>query len=231
MAFLLHIETSSPVCSVAISKDEKLLAIRESFEDKSHAALLTLFIEELFKETQLSAHQLNAICVSKGPGSYTGLRIGVSTAKGICYAAEKPLIAIESLEALAAGFLKKNVFTEKEFLLCPMMDARRMEVYTAVYNQKMNLIEKTNAKIIDEHSFQDILDDNIVYFFGDGSEKCKSTIQHKNARFVPNITNSSEYMISLAIAKYNKQKFEDIAYFEPFYLKDFVAIKSKKKLF
>jgi len=234
MAYILHIETASITCSVAISVNEKLLALRESYVDKSHAALVTVFIQELFEETGLKPADLDAISVSMGPGSYTGLRIGVSSAKGLAYGLGKPLIAVNTLKAMAWGLVNTpDLYVNdsgKEFYLSPMIDARRMEVYTSLFDPDLNTIKEVSAEIIDELSFQAFLDEKPVFFFGNGAEKCKDIIQHKNARFIPGFHNSSKYMVSLAYRSYQLKNFEDIAYFEPFYLKDFIATIPKNKI-
>jgi tRNA threonylcarbamoyladenosine biosynthesis protein TsaB len=168
--------------------------------------------------------------VSKGPGSFTGLRIGVSAAKGLCYALAKPLIAINSLEAMAAGTLHHpSAIIHQPFLLCPMIDARRMEVYCAIYDGQLNEIKMTSADIIDPCSFSDLLQKNKILFFGDGSGKCKNMITHANAIFIEGIHPSAEYMLPLAEKLCAEKRFEDVAYFEPFYLKDFLDTKTLSK--
>lgn len=231
MAFLLNIETSSPVCSVALAKDGKIIASREDFDGKSHASLLTVFIDEVLKESGTDIQSLDAISVSKGPGSYTGLRIGVSAVKGICFGIQKPLIAISTLQALANGILMKNLNTTNASLLCPLIDARRMEVYSAIFDNNLVQQRDIKAEIIDENSFSNILEKKPILLFGDGSEKCKEKIRHKNAIFIDNIISSAEYMVSLSEDAYKLKQFEDVAYFEPFYLKDFVATIPKRKVF
>lgn len=234
MINILHIETASPTCSVAISKDKKLLAIRESHVDKSHAALVTVFIKELFEETGIKASGLDAVSVSMGPGSYTGLRIGVSTAKGLAYGTGKPLIAVNTLKAMAWGLIHDPEWSsglfENDHYLSPMIDARRMEVYTSLFDPDLNIIRDISAEIIEEDSFANFLDEKPVYFFGSGADKCKDIIQHENARFIPDFYNSSKFMITPAYESYRQNKFEDVAYFEPFYLKDFIATIPKNKI-
>lgn len=228
MTYILNIETATHICSISLSKDGKTIDLVESFEDKTHAELLTVFIEKILIRNKISTSDLSAIAVSEGPGSYTGLRIGVSVAKGLCYGLKIPLISIPTLLAMAKGAketLKENA------LLCPMIDARRMEVYTSIYDQKLNTVEDIHAKIINTDSFSDILDKQKVLFFGTGSEKCKSNIQHKNALFLDNSFISAKHMSSLSFNKFQNQDFEDVAYFEPFYLKEFHAIRSNKKYF
>ncbi len=228
MTYILNIETATHICSISLSKNGKTIDLIESFEDKTHAELLTVFIEKILIQNKINTSDLSAIAVSEGPGSYTGLRIGASVAKGLCYGLKIPLISIPTLLAMAKGAKE----TQKEdALLCPMIDARRMEVYTSIYDQQLNTIEDVHAKIIDEDSFLDILAKQKVLFFGTGSEKCKSSIQHNNAIFVDQACISANNMSSLSFEKFENNNFEDIAYFEPFYLKEFQAIKSNKKYF
>lgn len=228
MSTILQIETATPVCSVALSVDGKTIAIKELQAKNIHAASLTLFIEEVMQFASLAYTDLDAIAVSKGPGSYTGLRIGVSTAKGLCFALDKPLIAINTLQMMGSGFL----LTKPDFdgLICPMIDARRMEVFTAVYDQRLNGIEATQAKIIDGQSFELLLKNHRIAFFGDGAGKCKETVVSTNAQFYDENFNSANYMSNLAHEAFVNNNFEDVAYFEPFYLKDFVFTIPKKKV-
>jgi len=223
---ILHIETSTELCSVALSNETDCLAVRENIEGRNHAALLTLFIEELLFLHDISVKQLDAIAVSSGPGSYTGLRIGVSAAKGLCYGANIPLIAVPTLQAMSIGFVQQfdvPVRGQAPPLLCPMIDARRMEVYTALFDKEGQQIEKTTAEIITEQSFFSWLDKRQIYFFGNGATKCRSIIKHPNAIFSEYFTHSARYMIKPALQAYNEKQFVDVAYFEPFYLKDFIA--------
>jgi len=230
MARILSIETSSYVCSVALAKEGKTIAIKESKEDKSHATLLTKFIEEILQENSFSVNDLDAVAVSKGPGSYTGLRIGVSTAKGICFGADIPLISVCSLQSMANGVLNENSSLNNSILLCPMIDARRMEVYTAIYDTDLNEKMKITASIIDENSFKEELKENEVLFFGNGAQKCKSHIDSINAFFIDHFDPSARYMIQLAEEAFSNSNFENTAYFEPFYLKDFIPTTPKKNL-
>jgi tRNA threonylcarbamoyladenosine biosynthesis protein TsaB len=244
MAIILNIETATTVCSVSLAKDTELLSLKEINGDYSHAENLTLFIEDVCKQANVKLSDVDAIAVSKGPGSYTGLRIGVSTAKGLCYSLEKPLIAINTLQHLADGL--PSHFTSRmseqpqdvskfsfsisalPILYCPMIDARRMEVYCALYDSAGNEIRQTTAKIIDEHSFSDLFEKNQLFFFGDGATKCKEVLsKNKNAIFIDNIVPSAKDMIRLSSKAFGEKQFEDVAYFEPFYLKDFVAGKKK----
>lgn len=231
MATIINIDTSTEVCSVSLSKDGNLIGLKENKDGLKHAQLVTLYIQDLLKEANLEIKNVDAIAVSKGPGSYTGLRIGVSTAKGICYGAQIPLIAIETLQTLTEGAINSIEQPNEDAWFCPMIDARRMEVYNAFYDINNNKTVEIAATIIDDESFKDVLDERTVYFFGNGSEKCKETIKHPNAIFIDNISNSALNMITLAHKAFNNQSFEDVAYFEPFYLKDFVATTPKKKMF
>ncbi len=228
MSIILQIETATQVCSAAISIDGKTIALKEEAAQNIHASKLTLFIDEVMKRANLGYRDLEAIAVSKGPGSYTGLRIGVSTAKGLCFALDKPLIGINTLQMMANGFLIEN--PNHGGMICPMIDARRMEVFTSVYNNQLREIEPIHAKIVDDKSFILELDTNFVMFVGDGSEKCKSVLVHQNAHFSTENFNSAHYMSNLAHQAFEQQDFEDVAYFEPFYLKDFVFTTPKKKV-
>ncbi|UKJ06628.1 tRNA (adenosine(37)-N6)-threonylcarbamoyltransferase complex dimerization subunit type 1 TsaB [Solitalea lacus] len=228
MALILSIETATACCSVALSNKNELIGFKEESSPNIHASSLTVFIENILSTAGLSASDLDAVAVSMGPGSYTGLRIGISTAKGLCYALNKPLIAVNTLKAMAKGFKDDNLAIDGSALLCPMIDARRMEVFTAIYDQDLNEVLQTNASIINESSFADVLTNHKVMFFGNGAEKCKNTLQSTNAVFVNESYNSARYIAPLAYEKYLQQSFENVAYFEPFYLKDFVGTQSKK---
>jgi len=226
----LAIETATPVCSVAIIEDNNVLSLKESNEPNAHSKVLTVFIQEILKAFSMDVKDLDAVVVSKGPGSYTGLRIGVSSAKGLCYAGDVPLISINTLQSMAYGvILNKEIKIGESALLCPMIDARRMEVYSSLYDAKGNKVRETKAEIIDESSFQDYLEKGEVLFFGDGAEKCKETITHPNARFIEDFNVSAAHMALQINNKFQKQEFEDVAYFEPFYLKDFIAGAPKVK--
>lgn len=236
MALLLNIETSTAVCSVALGKDGKLLALKETREGMKHATHLTCFIENILKENDITPADLDGVAISMGPGSYTGLRIGVSTAKGICFGSNLPLIAINTLQAMTKPLLMKQeiqsrIQNPKEALFCPMIDARRMEVYTALFNQQNEMVKEISADIIDENSFAEELAECEIVFFGDGSGKCNEVIKNKNGIFIDNITPSAIGMVELAEQKFRNQEYVDVAYFEPFYLKDFVATTSKKDIF
>jgi len=224
MSLLLQIETATTACSVALVQKGEVLAVKELNERNIHAEVITVFIEELFTQTQKTYAELDAIAVSSGPGSYTGLRIGVSTAKGLCYGLDKPLIAVETLQAMADGMAAS--ISDKELLLCPMIDARRMEVYTALFDAEGNRIQPTSAEIIDENSYTELLSTRKILFFGDGAAKCREVLgKHANASFDIEFANSAVYLTHGAIATFNNQAFEDVAYYEPFYLKDFIAGK------
>ncbi len=236
MALLLHIETSTAVCSVALGKDGDLLALKETKEGMKHATHLTVFINNILKENNYTPTDLDGVVISMGPGSYTGLRIGVSTAKGICYGANLPLIATNTLQAMTKPLLdNKDILSQlskpEQAYYCPMIDARRMEVYTAFFNNKNELVREISADIIDESSYSKELSKREIVFFGDGASKCKGMIKSKNGIFIDSITPSAIGMIELAETKFQNKEFEDVAYFEPFYLKDFVATTSKKNIF
>lgn len=228
MATILQIETATHVCSVAIAVNGETIALKEEAAQNIHASSLTLFIEEVMQSANLKFTDLDAIAVSKGPGSYTGLRIGVSTAKGLCFALDKPLIGIDTLKMMANGFL--NQHPNYGGLICPMIDARRMEVFTAVYDNHLHQVETVHAKIVDEKSFILELDSNYLTFIGDGAAKCAPVLAHQNAHFSDVNFNSSANMSQLAHTAFESGNFEDVAYFEPFYLKDFVFTTPKKKV-
>lgn len=224
---ILHIETSTNVCSVALTKNGESIFSIYNAEGQNHAAMLSPFIQKAIDRANELQLTIEAIAVSEGPGSYTGLRIGVSTAKGLCYGYDVPLIAIDTLEILCMQVIK-NQTIEKNALFCPMIDARRMEVYTAFYSTKIEKLSPTSAEIISENSFSEMLEKHIIYFFGNGSDKCKSIISHPNARFINEIVPLAENMISPAECKYKNKEFADVAYFEPLYLKEFQTTTSKK---
>ncbi len=245
---ILCLETSTAVCSVALVKDGKVIALRESLDGQNHAEKITIFIDEVMKEANVSYRDLDAVATSMGPGSYTGLRIGVSTAKGLCYAMEKPLIAVDTLAAMAYGFkdykttrlqdYKEVAETQSsefkvqssESILCPMIDARRMEVYSAFFNDKMERVSETNAIIIDENSFMDVKQNNHLYLFGDGADKLASLFENdENITVVEKFHCSAAYMAELADKAFKNNDFVDTAYFEPFYLKNFVPGMPKVK--
>ena len=222
--FLLSIETSTTNCSVSISKNGKTIAAKEDNNAKySHAESLHVFIEELLNNNSISLQQLSGIIISKGPGSYTGLRIGVSTAKGLCYVLNIPLIAVNTLHSLA-----HRITTKSNCYIIPMLDARRMEVYTTVIDQNYNLIEDTSALVLNENSYIDFLNEKHCIFIGNGVAKFQKICNHTNASFKIQEFPSAIELNAIGFAKFKNKEFEDVAYFEPFYLKDFIAIKSKK---
>ncbi|WP_405380459.1 tRNA (adenosine(37)-N6)-threonylcarbamoyltransferase complex dimerization subunit type 1 TsaB [Maribacter sp. LLG6340-A2] len=224
MGLILNLETSSTNCSVSIARNGKILAIRElNSANYSHAEKLHVFIEEVTQEACLKMEDLEAVAVSKGPGSYTGLRIGVSAAKGLCYALGIPLISIATLASMASQIVDR----QNNMVIIPVLDARRMEVYSAVFDHEMNQIRETKAEIIDEHSFQDFLVEKQVHFVGSGAEKIKEVISTGSSLFHTDVVPSSKEMATLSFKKYKEQQFEDVAYFEPYYLKDFV-LQTKK---
>ncbi len=222
MALILNIETSTTNCSVSLSKEGETLLLKEDYNNNySHAERLHLYIDEVLTQGEVSLNNLDAIAISKGPGSYTGLRIGVSAAKGLCFSSEKPLISVATLEALA------HQVSINKGVIVPMLDARRMEVYSAVFNSEYDQIRDTQAQILEEDSFIEYLEKGKVYFVGNGVKKTKELIKHPNAVFIDNKLPSAKEMSLLAYNKYKKNDIEDVAYFEPFYLKDFIALKPK----
>ena len=237
MAIILNIETSTRVCSVALSIDGAVINSMESNDEKSHAKHLTLFIDEVLKKSETNFQQLNAISISKGPGSYTGLRIGVSAAKGLCYALDKPLIAVNTLQLMSCGMIrvvksgKVNISGFDDSVLVPMIDARRMEVYTAFFYSDAKKMGEVKAEIINDKSFNEILQTRKLVCFGDGAQKAQDVIKNPNFIFIDNIYPSAIDMANLSEMAYNSNKFENAAYFEPFYLKDFVATIPKKNIF
>ena len=234
MALILNIESSTEVCSVSLSRNGEILQILENVSGQNHSMLMTVFIEQIFKETSLQMSQLEAVAVSGGPGSYTGLRIGVAAAKGICYALNIPLIAITSLAAMAHQVITNPGLyglPEVPMLFCPMIDARRMEVYTAFFNEKEELVRGIQADIIEPDSYLSFLEQGKVVFFGNGADKCKAILTHHNAVFLDNIKTSAAYMTDLSETAFREKRFEDVAYYEPFYLKDFVATVPTKNIF
>ncbi|MCX6244478.1 MAG: tRNA (adenosine(37)-N6)-threonylcarbamoyltransferase complex dimerization subunit type 1 TsaB [Bacteroidetes bacterium] len=245
MPLILHIETATPVCSVALSRDGRVLGLKETSEKNSHSSVLTVFIRDIINSAGVSFSDLDAVAVSEGPGSYTGLRIGVATVKGLCYAIEKPLIGIPTLQAMAVGMTEvggrrsevrnrtsdlRHQTSDIGLLICPMIDARRMEVFSALYEERGKEVRETRAEIIDENSFSAYLEKNRILFAGDGAMKCKSILEHHpHAVFAEDFQPSAKFMIALSEEKYSQKKFEDLAYFEPYYLKDFVAGKPRVK--
>lgn len=224
MNLILSIETSTNVCSAALHRDDQLLGLEITHEPNSAASQLAVMIDRLLKNNHIASADLTAVAVSAGPGSYTGLRIGVATAKGMCYALGIPLVAVNSLEIMAAQI---NASNEDGILLCPMIDARRMEVYTMLFDRKMNVVSDVEAKVIDEVSYADQLKDNRILFFGNGAAKVVPVLKNANAVLVGDVFPSAEWLGKLAEKKVRETLFEDVGSFEPFYLKDFVAKKPK----
>ncbi len=230
---ILCLETSTAVCSVALVENGNVVALRESLDGQNHAEKITLFIDEVMKEAGIAYKDLDAVATSMGPGSYTGLRIGVSTAKGLCYAMEKPLIAIDTLAAMACGFLSQQPKANSQkptSILCPMIDARRMEVYSAFFNEKLERTSETEALVIDENSFMELKQNNHLYLFGDGADKLAALFENdENITVVEKFHCSAAYMAKLADEAFTNKQFVDTAYFEPFYLKNFVPGMPKVK--
>ena len=246
---ILCLETSTAVCSVSLVDNGNVVALRESLDGQNHAEKITIFIDEVMKEAGIAYKDLDAVATSMGPGSYTGLRIGVSTAKGLCYAMEKPLIAIDTLAAMAYGFKDAETQRRKdtestvgvnsrsrqsesksESILCPMIDARRMEVYSAFFNENLERMSETEAIIIDENSFMELKQNHHLYLFGDGADKLASLFENEeNITVVEKFHCSAAYMAQLADKAFKNNDFVDTAYFEPFYLKNFVPGMPKVK--
>lgn len=230
MSCILNIETSTNVCSVALSQDGVCLYEDVNMEGPSHAQVLAGYVKNAVSFADSHAIPIDAIAISKGPGSYTGLRIGVSEAKGVAYGRDAKLLSVPTLKLLTVPILLGHDELPEDALLCPMIDARRMEVYCALYDRALNEVVQTQALVIDSDSFKEYLDKQPIYFMGNGADKCVKTIQHPNAHFIKNIVPRAKNMIPLAEMAMAKEQLEDVAYFEPFYLKEFVATKSKKLL-
>jgi tRNA threonylcarbamoyladenosine biosynthesis protein TsaB len=229
MACILHIDTSTDVCSVAVSEDSHVIFEQEDHTGPNHAERLGTFVDEALSFTDNHAIPFDAVAVSGGPGSYTGLRIGVSMAKGICYALQLKLVSVPTLQLLCVPVLLREM-VEDDALLCPMIDARRMEVYAAVFDRALNEIRPTGADIVDADTYREWLDRRPVYFFGNGAAKCMETIHHPNARFIDGIEPLAKWMQPLAERRLLNGEVEDTAYYVPFYLKDFVAKMPKNPL-
>ncbi|HUX96152.1 MAG TPA: tRNA (adenosine(37)-N6)-threonylcarbamoyltransferase complex dimerization subunit type 1 TsaB [Bacteroidales bacterium] len=230
---IICIETATNLCSVALCDSSGVLSLRESNDQRSHSSMLTVYIGEILKETSVDPSGLEAVAVSKGPGSYTGLRIGVSVAKGIAFAASIPLIGIETTLSMFIGMKErfhKEGNTDGDTMFCPMLDARRMEVYYAMYDLSGNRIKEISAEIITENSFSSIPDSQNIIFFGDGALKCKNIIKRKNSAFVDDFEMSAANMKIPAIQALESGHFENVAYFEPFYLKDFITTTQRKNI-
>jgi tRNA threonylcarbamoyladenosine biosynthesis protein TsaB len=231
MACILHIETSTNVCSVAVSEDGQcIFEQQERGEQGAGAERLGTMVDEAMSFTDNHAIPFDAVAVSCGPGSYTGLRIGVSMAKGICYGRDLKLLAVPTLELMCVPVLLRNPEMDENALLCPMIDARRMEVYSALYNRSLKIVREVGADVVTADTYKQWLDERPIYFFGNGAKKCMDTINHPNARYLEGIEPLAKWMQPLAEKRFLNEQFEDVAYFVPFYLKDFVAIKPKKLL-
>jgi len=229
MERIILIETSTSLCSTALVEDGKLVAYKEGTGMREHASMTAPFVKEILDERCCKVKDCSAVCISKGPGSYTSLRVGTSTAKGLCFGANIPLIAVGTLDTLVYQAITENLIPEGCKYVVPMIDARRMEVYSAVFSPDGKQLTETTPEIIDENSFASYLEEGIVLFIGDGALKCKDTIKSENAHFVGCCPKASSMLVP-AVAALKEKKFEDIAYFEPFYLKQFVAIVSKKNI-
>ncbi len=232
---ILCLETATDVCSVALSGDHEPLFVKQTVTGRSHASTISVMIKDGLQETRISMDQIDAVAVSKGPGSYTGLRIGVSVAKGIAYATGKPLIAVSTLQAMALGALKSRLFRKikeqaADCWLCPVIDARRMEVYAGFYDEQNRLKKDIGAVVVDRETWSEIIHERPIVFLGSGSEKCKKVIKHKNGYFIDHFKPSAVHMIPLALSALAGKDFEDTAYFEPYYLKEFMATVPKKNI-
>jgi len=228
MCYILNIETATTVCSASVSKNGEVLALRELDNGFTHAENLHIFIDSVLKEAGIRPTELNSIAVSKGPGSYTGLRIGASTAKGMAYALNIPLISVDTLQIMASqAQLMQN---EQAAMYCGMIDARRMEVYAAIYDQELRPVRATEALIVTEDSIEQFNAYTKIFFFGDGMPKCKELLGSlKNALFIDDVKPSARHMSALSFERYSNRQFEDVAYFEPFYLKDFMIKKKAER--
>ena len=229
MSTILHIETSTNVCSVAVSEDSHVIFQQDDHSGLGHAEKLGTMVDEALSFTDNHAIPFDAVAVSCGPGSYTGLRIGVSMAKGICYGRNLKLIAVPTLELLCVPVLLREI-PEEDALLCPMLDARRMEVYAGIYNRALKPVREIGADVVTEETYKEYLDKHPVYFFGNGAQKCMETINHPNAHLIEGIDPLAKWMQPLAERRLLNEQFEDVAYFVPYYLKDFVAKLPKKLL-
>lgn len=230
MSCILNIDTSTNVCSVAVSQDGACIFDKEDHSGPNHAERLGAFVDEALSFIDNHAIPLDAVAVSCGPGSYTGLRIGVSMAKGICYGRDVKLLAVPTLELLCVPVLLREMVTDDDALLCPMLDARRMEVYAQLFTRSLREVRPIQADVVDADTYREYLDKHPVYFFGNGAMKCKEVIDHPNAHFIEGIEALAKYMLPLAERCVAREEFEDVAYFVPFYLKDFVAKQPRKLL-
>ena len=227
MSRILCVDTSSFICSVSVFENLSLISSNSTEVEKSHSKLLIQLIDQSLKDAKIKINEVDAFAVSMGPGSYTGLRIGVSTIKGLCYSLEKPLISINTLEILSKSALN-HINNYNDFFICPMIDARRMEVFIKILDNDFNEVEKDKALILDDKSFNDIGRGKSIYFFGDGSNKFQKITNNKNFHFIDNIISSSKYMGELANIKYENNQFENLTTFEPFYIKDFFIVNKNK---
>lgn len=230
MSCILNIDTSTNVCSVAVSQDGACIFDKEDHSGPNHAERLGAFVDEALSFIDNHAIPLDAVAVSCGPGSYTGLRIGVSMAKGICYGRDVKLLAVPTLELLCVPVLLREMVTDNDALLCPMLDARRMEVYAQLFTRSLREVRPIQADVVDADTYREYLDKHPVYFFGNGAMKCKEVIDHPNAHFIEGIEALAKNMLPLAERRMAREEFEDVAYFVPFYLKDFVAKQPRKLL-
>lgn len=227
MSVILHIESATEGCSVAVSQDGELLFDKQDSSVNNNAVTLGIFVDEALALADSRGLLLDAVAVSEGPGSYTGLRIGVSMAKGICYGRNIKLISISTLKLLCVPLLLSDDLPD-DALLCPMIDARRMEVYSAVYDRALQTVRPIGADIVEADTYREYLDRGPVYFLGNGAAKCKEVINHPNTHFIDGAKPLAKWMFPLAEMQFNREEFCDVAYFEPYYLKDFIAIKPKK---
>lgn len=222
----LCIDTTSEFCSVSLFQDNNLIEFQNSIIERSHSKLLILIIDDILKKSKTKINEIDAFSISKGPGSYTGLRIGLSSVKGFCFGLNKPLISINTLKVLCKSAL--NHIKDKSSILCPMVDARRMEVYTKIYDYNLNSLSDDKSLVLDENSF-DLYKDKEIYFFGNGSDKFEKIVKRKNFIFINDIMPDSRFMGDITFEKYNSNEFEDLSTFEPNYIKDFYLIKKKGK--
>ncbi len=228
MACIVHIETATDVCSVALSENGAILISEECYDGPNHNVVLAPYVDEMVSFADSHAIPIDAVAVSCGPGSYTGLRIGVSTAKGLCYGRGLKLISVPTLQLLCVPLLLHREDIPEEALLCPMLDARRMEVYSALYTHSLSTVKDVSAEIIDDKSYRDYLEKQPVVFFGNGAEKCKEVIKHPNALFIDGVKPLAKNMLPLAERAFMQSQWQDVAYFEPFYLKEFVTTQARK---
>ena len=230
MSCILHIETSTKACSVALSENGSLIFHKEDLDGPNHAVVCGVYVDEALSFANSHAIPVDAVAVSEGPGSYTGLRIGVSLAKGVCYGRDLPLLSVPTLKLLCVPVLLGKKELPEDAWLVPMIDARRMEVYSAIYDRALREVRPINADIVETDTYLPYLEEHPVYFFGTGAMKCKDVIQHKNAHFIEGIVPLAKWMFPLAERSLHLGEKQDVAYFEPFYLKEFVVIKSKSLL-